>query len=353
MESWFSWMPWAAVVLWLTWWCLEKMGVDFSPWEIVYDIVWLLVSWIPGLKTAPEDPPSGIEKLSDAVYLLYEPKGTPEIDIVFIHGLQLSQYKDAYWKTWSTVPKDETGKEICWPQTWLSEEFPNARILSVSYDSSAVRTESTGREDVYAVGESLVQEMVDFGKIGQHCPVLFVCHSLGGLVVKQVVLQAYNQHGSEEKYKNFLENIRGFHFYATPHDGSKLADLANALPIPFFKKGPMVNHLKVLNDTNGRLKSNFERITNQVFQNKWKFTVVAEQNATKMGTFYAQVVSKTSATYGHHPCLSVGRDHFQVCKPTSKTDSGFKALTKFIVEDVMTERITTGAQAREIARLTM
>ena len=85
----------------------------------------------------------------------------------------------------------------------------------------------------------------------------------------------------------------------------------------------------------------------------WAFLLISVCVVMQMCTVYAQVVSKTSATYGHHPCLSVGRDHFQVCKPTSKTDSGFKALTKFIVEDVMTERITTGAQAREIARLTM
>ncbi|KAG0592294.1 hypothetical protein KC19_1G240000 [Ceratodon purpureus] len=268
MDSWFSWMLGTVVVLWLTRWFLRQIGIGFS-----------------GLRTAPEDPksppPLGIKQLSDAVYLLHEPEGTPEIDIVFIHGLQLSEYKDAYWKTW-TVPVDGTGEEICWPQTWLSEEFPNARISSVSYDSSALRTESRGRGDVYVVGESLVAEMVEFGQIGQQRPVLFVCHSLGGLVIKEVVIQAYRQHHDEEKYKNFLNNIRGFFFYATPHAGSKLADLAIALPLP-SEKGPMLKHLEALGDTNSRLDSEFKTITDlPEFPNKWKFSVVAEKNATKV-----------------------------------------------------------------------
>ncbi|KAG0592293.1 hypothetical protein KC19_1G240000 [Ceratodon purpureus] len=340
MDSWFSWMLGTVVVLWLTRWFLRQIGIGFS-----------------GLRTAPEDPksppPLGIKQLSDAVYLLHEPEGTPEIDIVFIHGLQLSEYKDAYWKTW-TVPVDGTGEEICWPQTWLSEEFPNARISSVSYDSSALRTESRGRGDVYVVGESLVAEMVEFGQIGQQRPVLFVCHSLGGLVIKEVVIQAYRQHHDEEKYKNFLNNIRGFFFYATPHAGSKLADLAIALPLP-SEKGPMLKHLEALGDTNSRLDSEFKTITDlPEFPNKWKFSVVAEKNATKMGNFSALVVSEASATYGGRRPYFANLDHFQVCKPTSKKASVFQKLTNFIVEDIMmSEKITTGAQVRENAKLLM
>ena len=43
-------------------------------------------------------------QLCDGVYSLHEPEGQPEVEVVFIHGLQSGDSKDAYenayWTTW-------------------------------------------------------------------------------------------------------------------------------------------------------------------------------------------------------------------------------------------------------------
>ena len=212
------------------------------------------------------------------MYLLHAPKGgKPEIEIVFIHGLQVSDFGNAYWETWTTV--DENGERHCWPMTWLVEEIPQARILSLSYDSSALRTRTQGRMDSYIVGESLLTEMVDFAAIGQSgCPLLFVCHSLGGIVIKEVVKMAAIQRRTDGKNQKFLNSIIGFHFYSTPHDGSRLADLASS--IPFLKRGPLVKILELVNDDLGRLNKEFKSIAKSDFGDKWKYSVVAEKCAT-------------------------------------------------------------------------
>jgi hypothetical protein len=198
---------------------------------------------------------------------------------VFIHGLQLFQYEDAYWKTWMG------GKEnkVCWPLEWLSEDFPGARIWSLSYDSCALRTNTTGNMDAYLLGENLVQSMVELADIGQEdCPIVFVCHCLGGLVVKEIVIRAHVKFVRNLKYVKFLRNIRGFFFYSTPHDGSlNLADLASHLPSR-GGKGKLVEQLRVMNDYLGRLNADFERIEREHYASRWKFSVVASSHETTL-----------------------------------------------------------------------
>lgn len=93
-------------------------------------------------------------QINDYVYELYKPANGEQhtLDIVFIHGLQVGDYSEAYWTTWTTDEKHVN----CWPQTWLAQEFPTARILSVSYDAGAVRNHRQGRMDMPAIAESLV-----------------------------------------------------------------------------------------------------------------------------------------------------------------------------------------------------
>lgn len=215
-------------------------------------------------------------QISDSVYVLHQPPGLPEIEIVFIHGLRLSDYKEAYWRTWIAGENDKDGKEICWPMAWLGEEFPKARILSLKYDSCILRTRTTGTMDSFLLGETLVQEMVEMANVGQqkNCPVVFVCHCIGGLIAKEIVIKAHRQFGA--KYLKFLQNIRGFHFYATPHDGSRLADLVAQLP---YTSG-MLAFLRVMNKELIRLNDQFERIEREHYTGNWQFAVVAETKIT-------------------------------------------------------------------------
>jgi hypothetical protein len=72
--------------------------------------------------------------MPQSVHVLWEPPSgeKPTCDVVFFHGLQLLGYKKAWDHTWRN--KDEQ----LWPADWLGQDFPTARILSISYDSQAV-----------------------------------------------------------------------------------------------------------------------------------------------------------------------------------------------------------------------
>ncbi|KAG0632485.1 hypothetical protein M758_1G331900 [Ceratodon purpureus] len=285
--------------------------------------------------------PLGIKTLiSGSLYVLSEPdNGLPNVDVVFIHGLQDGDYKEAYWKTW-TVGNNDTE---CWPMKFLRADFPNARILSVCYDSSASMTSDTGRLDLYAAAETLASQLVENpGNVGQNsCPVVFVCHSLGGLVAKKIVLHASEQHRYDPKFKNFLQNIRGFHYYSTPHLGSHLADLALALPY-WKKKGKVVPVLTTINNELGRLNETFGKLEDgPEYRDKWVSAAIGEKNKTNLRYGFNKLVVREASAHANMNFYNFAdADHFGVCKPDSTNSSSYISLKNFIQEAVPTTLIS-------------
>ena len=222
-----------------------------------------------------------MQLVSGCVYLFHEPPIDQqiEVEIIFLHGLQLGEYKDAYWKTWQS--RDGS---TCWPTTWLSSKFPNARILSLSYDSSARKTAKTGNLDPTALGENLMNNLVSTQvRVGQTgCPIVFVCHSLGGLIVKEIVVGAANS--TNKDLQNLVKNIKAFFFYATPHQGSRLVEFGMMTKHLHVVLSDSVEYLQVLDKKRTRMDAKFHEQANK-FNNEWKFYVVAETKETKVVSF--------------------------------------------------------------------
>ena len=65
-------------------------------------------------------------------------------------------------------------------------------------------------------------EQLDTAQIGQR-PIVWICHSMGGLIVKQILVHLKEQEmKSKQKtsLNNLLNNTKGIVFYSTPHLGS-------------------------------------------------------------------------------------------------------------------------------------
>ncbi|XVE70022.1 hypothetical protein DITRI_Ditri10aG0038300 [Diplodiscus trichospermus] len=150
----------------------------------------------------------------------------PQIDVVFVHGLRGGPYK-----TWriaedksstksGLVEKidEEAGKlGTFWPGEWLLADFPQARLFSLKYKTNLTQW-SGASLPLQEVSSVLLKKLVAAG-IGNR-PVVFVTHSMGGLVVKQILYKA-----KEENMDNLVKNTIGVVFYSCPHFGSKLADM--------------------------------------------------------------------------------------------------------------------------------
>jgi len=104
----------------------------------------------------------------------------PLLDIIFVHGLQGGSRK-----TWSYSKK----LHHFWPKEWLSRDpgFQHARVHSFGYRSDWTNTK-TSILNVNHISETLLASIQSSPLIGgdQRSKIIFVAHSMGGLVVKKV-----------------------------------------------------------------------------------------------------------------------------------------------------------------------
>ncbi|KAL2649793.1 hypothetical protein R1flu_017921 [Riccia fluitans] len=84
------------------------------------------------------------------------PSHATQIDIFFFHGLQLEGNSVPHLSSWRS---GDASQEL-WPQTWLRTEYPDARIILLSYDASAKVTNTEGRMSLYAIAEALLVDIL-------------------------------------------------------------------------------------------------------------------------------------------------------------------------------------------------
>ncbi|EPE05512.1 nacht and wd domain protein [Ophiostoma piceae UAMH 11346] len=135
----------------------------------------------------------------------------------------------------------------CTSHSALEPGFTNARILTFGYDAD---TNQTWDYTFAFHAESLLGELEAFSGIGK-VPIIFVAHSLGGLVVEFAF-----KLGSENIHlKSILEKVHSIVFLATPHSRRKLSEALNRYPISMLQSPeryvslqPSREHILGIND---------------------------------------------------------------------------------------------------------
>lgn len=142
----------------------------------------------------------------------------PDVDIVFVHGLNPKGSEHHARQTWT----DDSG--TFWPEALLPQEIPTARILLFAYNSSILGNASSAHVASHA--RSLCDRLKNcrFAENEVHRPLVFVAHSLGGLLVKQALVEAK----TDPLYTCLKASTHGLVFFATPHRGGEGAAVAEA-----------------------------------------------------------------------------------------------------------------------------
>ena len=141
---------------------------------------------------------------------------SPVLDVVFVHGLRLfALQSENDWKRKGEV-------NSFWP-TWLQADRPDVRVSVLSYEARAFAANNRSLH-IEDLAVSVLNELVDNG-IGQN-PVVFITHSLGGLVIKEMLLRSKDEINGDSMV---ADSCRGVVFLATPHFGSSLARIARGL----------------------------------------------------------------------------------------------------------------------------
>jgi hypothetical protein len=139
-------------------------------------------------------------------------------NLVFVHGLGGSAFK-----TWNAGDDTELGY---WPAK-LAEDRPYCCVWVLQYTADILDSPLKRHKtiDLIDKGRWLVDQLVQHGV--QEKPIVFVCHSLGGLLVKQALL--FSQSLGPDSWRSVWAQTQAVFFLATPHTGSQLADIAQTL----------------------------------------------------------------------------------------------------------------------------
>jgi hypothetical protein len=131
--------------------------------------------------------------------------------VVFVHGLRRVNTK--VWRSSGKRPE-------LWPR-WLATDIPNLSVWSIDHESAP----TLWRGHAMALGDRannilpllLSEERLKSGEIA------FVAHSLGGLIVEQILRAANDRAGLEQEAAEFVKRVTRVSFLGVPHVGADLA----------------------------------------------------------------------------------------------------------------------------------
>ncbi|XP_068580786.1 protein SERAC1 [Cebidichthys violaceus] len=276
------------------------------------------------------------EKYQDGVYILHpQTRGNQPIkaDVLFIHGIL-----GAAFKTWRQKDRDASEEEEeaesredyteCWPKSWLAADCPNLRVLSVEYDShlsdwmAKCPAENQRKSLAYRSRELL--KKLKLAGVGER-PVVWVAHSMGGLLVKKMLLDAAEDPDMHE----LLKNTKGIMFYSVPHHGTFMAEYSVNVRYLLF---PSVEVRELCKDSPA-LRNLNENFLNMAKEKEFKVLSFAETLPTNIGPMIKILVVPTqSANLGIGELIEVDTDHLNICKPEKKDSFLYKRSLQFILE---------------------
>lgn len=235
------------------------------------------------------------------VHLIGNVKQTAIVDVVFVHGIG----GDAFG-TWSTDPTD---KRTLWPK-WLDDEIKDAQVWSAEYPAQVSLWAGRSLELLRGAISPLDRLTQRLGKR----PIIFVCHSMGGLIVKQM-LRAASDLTATEEFRELGSNVIGVVFLGTPHTGSNLANtavvIARLLSV-FGEAARLTKALEDLQKQNAYLSDLNDWFRAAANMRPIKVRVYAEGHPTN-GTFVVDFDSVNPGLLDVIP-ISVGLNHFEFIK---------------------------------------
>ncbi|KAL2800599.1 hypothetical protein BJX66DRAFT_332162 [Aspergillus keveii] len=289
-------------------------------------------SWInfsnpsPAPETIPDIPP-GAKKFPAGLKLLADGGAKPIVDIIFIHGLTGDRHK-----TW-TAP----GTTTPWPESLLPATIPNARVLTFGYD--AYVTDWLNVVSISRVGNHAMNLITALATWREQDdtndrPILFVCHSLGGIVCQDAQAPAYaittSQQYPERHIQGLAKCIAGIIFLGTPHGGSGLAQgaekLARAINLIKQTNPNILSVLEKESEVLARIQNSFHAFI--------RSKLVTDGKAVEITSFYEElplpgiglVVPLQSAIIRGYPSIGIHATHMGMTKFETKNDAGFVAV---------------------------
>lgn len=249
----------------------------------------------------------------------------PAGDVVFVHGIG----GDAH-STWTSssvsVGRGDTKQPIVsnFPSV-IAADFPSIRFWSLDY---------TANISEWQEGD------IKFNELPRHCaqildfmrakgigdrPLIFVCHSLGGVVIKEVLRISHASKFS--RLRGLWQMTKAVSFIATPHKGANVANILSAIDkvLPFIRVSSRVSEVS---HDNAYLEGLSAWYREKAEPDKLETQAFFEQRKTG-GILVVPHYSANPDVIGCNP-IGINENHIDISKPVRKDDQVYVSVAGLI-----------------------
>ena len=263
----------------------------------------------------------------------------PSADLIFVHGLG-GNAKDT-WTPEIKVGKGENEKEFVshFPSV-LAADFPECGVWSLQYPSYITNWGKNARFDELPRLSIGILNYLNGKEIGKR-PIIFICHSLGGIVVKELMRVSES---SPQRLKSIYNQTKAISFIATPHKGSQWATILNDVNrfMPFVRTSDSIEEIEHDN-------AYLEQLSHWYRQKSASSNIETQAFYERKKTKGIMVVPHYSANPDVSDCLPVGinRNHIEISRPTKKSDDLYVSLCGMIRHHVRGDQHNPGFETPE------
>lgn len=187
-------------------------------------------TWLYGKVPKPKPAQSGKQNLQETQSAQSREERAPKKQL--LRGLfrrdRSSSSKSE--KTDNECDSTSTPRYCYWPFDLLPRAFPDMRVLIYGYDShpSHFYKAATNRMTITQHAEDLMHKVASERSSCRGRPLIFVAHSLGGIIVKGALNES-RQMTYQPAYTDLSQSCYAIVFMGTPHLGANIADWGDIL----------------------------------------------------------------------------------------------------------------------------
>ncbi|KAF8856809.1 hypothetical protein BDZ45DRAFT_457277 [Acephala macrosclerotiorum] len=249
-----------------------------------------------------------IENYGMFCFTTRQPTVRQTIDLVAIHGLG-----GHYNGTWTDANTNQN-----WLRDFLPEQIPQVRVMSWGYNSAVFGTPSVG--NITSFAQALLNDLKGYRpKELEKRPLIFVCHSLGGVVFKRALALS---HERGKLYQTILDAIKGVAFLGTPHAGSELATMLSLLA--------KISNVASFGHTNNKLVSALKSQGDELLSISESFVERGEK-LDKIYSFFEQekiygTIASARIGLPNEELVPMDCNHSSICKFSSPENKQYERV---------------------------
>ncbi|KAH8648214.1 hypothetical protein BGZ60DRAFT_553049, partial [Tricladium varicosporioides] len=214
-----------------------------------------------------------------------------------------------------------------WLKDFLPNDIPNARVLLFGYNANVGFKRSIA--GVREQADNLLFLLRQKRRLSPERPIIFICHSLGGLIVKRALVNAK----SNRAYTPIAHATFGIVFFATPHQGTDMATYATVVSKIW---NACVDHTSNTFLESLKGDSLFAQDLVEDYRQSLEDYQVLSLFETLSWKGLGVIVDRKSATLGipgeRERQFAVDADHSNICKFPSPDDDNYQAVVTEIAE---------------------